>query len=605
MTNLKGSRALRSTLIVFFIVAGLVVAVTVAAGIRSGSRYWGTSEAHATTPTASQAHSPSTTAAAKMPVPQANSLAPASHGLPVAATMRPTEQPATGPQSAAKGNHPTPRTPQTALTQSPKPEAKAGRPAAAEPAREPASQKATGSATSLSRAFRTAAESVLPSVVTIQHTLPALNEPTSGHGGAGSELGGSPFEGLLPDPLLRHFFEGMPPIARGPEESLGSGVIIDSSGIILTNDHVVDGGGKIMVRLHDGRQIEASEVKTDPRTDLAVVKIKAPESLAAARLGDSGSLQIGDWVIAVGNPFGLSETVTAGIISAKGRGLGITDREEFLQTDAAINPGNSGGPLVDLQGEVVGINTAISSTTGGYQGVGFAIPINLAKWVSRQLIHNGKVDRAYLGVGIQQLTPDLASQFGLKETRGVVVTQVYPDSPASTAGLKAGDVILRLDNHEVAHPREIQSAIEEAHAGTPHTLTVVRDQKQISLQVTVREQPTEFGRTTESRPEWGNSRGERFQDLGIAVGPLTEQAASELGLKGIEGVVIVAVEPGSLAAEAGLAPSMVISRVGQTPVKNVEQFREAMKHASLQKGVLLLVHSHTGSAFVVIEARTK
>ena len=229
----------------------------------------------------------------------------------------------------------------------------------------------------------------------------------------------------------------------GRPSGIGSGVIIDPSGIILTNNHVVDGAGKIMVRLHDGREFEATDVKRDPKTDLAILRIKGAGKLTAVKLGNSDDAQVGDWVLALGDPFGLEGTVTAGIISAKGRPLGAT-RANFIQTDAAINPGNSGGPLVNLDGEVVGINTAISSNNGGNQGVGFAISSNLAKWVSQQLIANGTVKRAYLGVAIQPVDPDLAKQFGVETMQGVVVADVQPDTPAAAAGVKPGDVIVEF-----------------------------------------------------------------------------------------------------------------------------------------------------------------
>ena len=222
----------------------------------------------------------------------------------------------------------------------------------------------------------------------------------------------------------------------------GSGVIVDPSGVILTNNHVVAGGGEIMVRLSDGREFKAFDIKTDPTTDLAVLHIKSKEPLPAAKLGDSKKVEVGDWVLALGEPFGLEGTVTAGIVSAKGRGIGINEREDYIQTDAAINPGNSGGPLVNLDGEVIGINTAISSNTGGYQGVGFAIPIDLAKWVGEQLVKSGTVHRAYLGVMIQPVSQSLAEQFNVKVHEGVLVTQVQPHTPAAKAGMKAGDIIL-------------------------------------------------------------------------------------------------------------------------------------------------------------------
>ncbi len=334
----------------------------------------------------------------------------------------------------------------------------------------PADDSATVSASTLSRAFQSAANRVLPAVVAIQAVVPAGGER---------------------DPLLQLFGS----VPRRSQTSMGSGVIIDPSGVILTNRHVVSNGGTVMVRLNDGRRFEVSEVAGDPSTDLAVIRIDPDKPLPAASLGDSDRVEIGDWVIAAGNPFGLSETVTAGIISAKGRGLGITARDEFLQTDAAINPGNSGGPLVNLHGEVIGINTAISSTTGGYQGIGFAIPVNVAKWVSRQLAETGEVRRAYLGVGIQELTPELASQLDVDPSiNGVVVTHVYPDSPGDQAGLEAGDIVVRFDGESITTPRRLQSLAERSEVGSTQPMTVIRDGERRELEVAMEELPSEFGR---------------------------------------------------------------------------------------------------------------
>ena len=306
----------------------------------------------------------------------------------------------------------------------------------------PETRDAIHSANHLSTAFRTVADHVLPSVVAIE------NRPTMAKSGAGNfsqpsaapyngenPLKGTPFEDMFrqfempknPDGSARPRGFGQP--SPMPRAGIGSGVIIDSSGIILTNNHVV-AGGEVTVRIHDGREFIASQVWTDPDTDLAVVKIEGADDLIPAMLGDSDDVAIGDWVVALGQPFGLESTVTAGIISAKHRGIGITPRENFLQTDAAINPGNSGGPLVNLEGEVIGINTAISSRGGGNDGIGFSVPSNLARWVSDQLRENGSVKRAYLGVGIQPVTQDLARELGVPPRGGVLITDVYDGTPA-------------------------------------------------------------------------------------------------------------------------------------------------------------------------------
>ena len=274
---------------------------------------------------------------------------------------------------------------------------------------------------------------------------------------------------------------------------MGSGVVIDADGLILTNNHVVAGGGEVTVRFHDGREYKAAQVWTDPKTDIAVVKLDGVSDLVTAKMADSDSVAIGDWVLALGQPFGLESSVTAGIISAKHRGIGITARENFLQTDAAINPGNSGGPLVNLDGEVIGINTAISSRSGGNDGIGFAVPINLAKWVAQQLAEGGTVQRAYLGVGIQPVTQKLADQYHVKPGLGVVVTETFPNTPASKAGLESGDVIVEYAGIRVDSPSELQVVVERSEIGRPHVLSIVRGGKQMDLKFTPEVQPSEFG----------------------------------------------------------------------------------------------------------------
>jgi serine protease Do len=350
--------------------------------------------------------------------------------------------------------------------------------------------------------------------------------------------------------------------------------------------------------LHDGREFEATAVKTDPKTDVAVVRISGAGDLPAARIGNSDDMQIGDWVLAVGAPFGLQETVTAGIISAKSRGLGIAEREEFLQTDAAINPGNSGGPLVNLRGEVVGVNTAISTSGGGNDGVGFAVPVNLAQWVSRQLIENGTVQRAFLGVGIQQVTSDLSHQFGLSVVQGAVVTEVRPDTAAANAGLQTGDVIVDFDGHAVASPRELQNLVERAALDTEHHVTVVRDGKRLTIDVTLQAMPQSLAAADQAAASAPKSE---FEHLGLQVSELSDDVARQLNITGVRGVVITGVEPDSLAALAGLQEGMVITRVGQQKVASVDEFRAAMKDASLKDGLLMLVQTSDGSRFIVLK----
>ncbi|MEX2176250.1 MAG: Do family serine endopeptidase [Pirellulaceae bacterium] len=465
-------------------------------------------------------------------------------------------------------------------------------------------------ASALSEAFRSSAERVLPAVVSIHHeSKPKVvrreqNAPRNGRRQLPPE-----FEDL--DPLLKRFFEDAP--GRDgqemrpsvPRQSSGSGVIIDPSGVILTNNHVVAGGGKITVKLHDGREYEATEVLTDPNTDLAIVRIEAGDKLPVAELGNSDKLQVGDWVLALGQPFGLENTVTAGIISAKGRNIGMMRHEEFLQTDAAINPGNSGGPLVNLLGEVIGVNTAISSSSGGFQGIGFAVPVNVARWVSTQLLKDGKVHRAYLGVGIQPVDQDLATQLGMSRPTGALITDVQPDSPAAVAGIKPLDVIVEFGTAEIDNHRQLQAVVGRSPIGKAVPVVVLRNGKEVELAVTVREQPEHYGvPAAEEPPEREGSavQPSEFNKLGLEVSPLTGDVAQQLGLTAGQGVVITAVEAGSAAQRAGLAPSMAIVQIGRKNVKSVEEFTAAVEAASLEKGVLLLVRAAEGSRFVVLKA---
>ncbi|MEX2188525.1 MAG: DegQ family serine endoprotease [Pirellulales bacterium] len=459
-------------------------------------------------------------------------------------------------------------------------------------------------AESLSTAFRAAAKEVVPSVVTIRTVITPVRREGAirPRTRVPDQFKGTPFEDFFNDDRFGDTF-GDTPFEPREQSSMGSGVIIDRSGVVLTNRHVVDGADKVTVHLSDGRTFEATDIKTDDRTDLAVVRLKGAENLTAARLGHSDRLEVGDWVLAIGNPFGLSETVTAGIISAKGRGLGLSDREDFLQTDAAINPGNSGGPLINLAGEVVGINTAISSRSGGYQGVGFAIPIDIARFVSDQLVKNGTVKRAYLGAAIQPLMPDLAKEFHVDANRGALVSKVMPESPAEKAGLKRGDVVVRFGDQAIVSPSQLVSEVEQTPTGQTRTLEFIRDGKPQRIDVTLREQPKDYGRHTllTSDKESGKGETKQLDGLGLKVGALTDDTAEQLGLKDVAGVVITRVERGSVAADAGLSPGNVITDVNGTAVKSVDDFDKAITKRPLKDGIRLLVESSVGSRFIVLQ----
>jgi serine protease Do len=466
-------------------------------------------------------------------------------------------------------------------------------------------EAATSYARSLSLAFRAAAQKVLPAVVMISSGPAATEQTEDGEGepeAAPNEE--NPFGDMLP-PEFRRFFKDMPrrgfSMPRGHEMSIGSGVIIDPSGIILTNNHVVRGGGKIKVRLHDGREFTAVDIKTDPKSDLAILHIENAGKLAAAKFGNSDDTQVGDWVLAIGDPFGQEGTVTAGIISAKGRGLG-GNRASFIQTDAAINPGNSGGPLINLDGEVVGINTAISSQTGGNLGVGFAITSDVAKWVSRQLIASGTVRRAYLGVSIQPVSQDLAKQLGVETSRGALIADVQANAPAAAAGVKPGDVIVEFAGVPVGNPQELVQAVDQAPIGEKQTLALIRDGRRITLDVTTKEQPTDYGSARTSPSFSGKEGALRDQKLGIEVTNITDELADKLGVKPGEGVAVTNVRNGSPADLAGLTNGMVIVQVDRKPVKSVDDFRSLMDKQSLADGVLLLVHTVQGNRFVVIRS---
>lgn len=461
-----------------------------------------------------------------------------------------------------------------------------------------ADPSAVAQAEGLSRAFREAAHRVIPTVVMIKtSTKPQRTE-------RGQSPGRNPFKGT---PFEDFFGEEMPFRGRmvPRQQGVGSGVIIDPSGVILTNAHVVDGADEVTVELSDGRQLQATDIKTDDQTDLAVVRIKSDSPLPAAKLGDSSKLEIGDWVIAVGNPFELEHTVSAGIISGLRRTLPSGKRAEYLQTDAAINPGNSGGPLVNLNGEVVGINTAIASSSGGYQGVGFAIPSNLAKWVTGQLVDKGSVERAYLGVGITEITNELAQKFGVARSAGVLVTEVFPDTPAAAAGFQEGDVITAFAGTSVNRPHQLQELVERSPFGSKQNVTVMRDKQQKTLSVEVKAMPQKFGMSSRSKRPEPEQESQSFAspDLGLDVAELTPDVARQLDYQGLQGVVITAVEADGLASEAGLREGMLIMRVGKQAVKNVEEFQKAVKSEDLKAGVMLLVRTQGGNRFVVLQQR--
>ncbi len=423
--------------------------------------------------------------------------------------------------------------------------------------------------------------------------------------------------GMMPDDLFEYFFgPGMPGRPRMPQNEdrrddrrdegqkrqvpfgQGSGFIVSSDGYILTNHHVVGDADKVSVKLVDGREFDAKIVGSDEKTEVALIKIEAT-GLPTLPLGDSDTLRVGELVVAIGNPFGLEHSVSMGIVSARGRGdIGITDYADFIQTDAAINPGNSGGPLLNVNGEVVGMNTAIFSRTGGYMGIGLAIPVNMIKYVESQLREKGSVSRGYLGIIIQNLTPDLAKQFGVQVDKGILVGGVSPDSPAEKAGIKQGDVITSFDGHPADEVQSFRSRVSTTKPGTSVALTILRDGKEEQKTVEIGELPKdEEGRIT--------SRGgaETHKDLGITVQNLSDELASRFGYEKEQGVVITDVDPNSAAAQSGLQPGMLVQEVNRKAVHNTREFEDAVKADKEAKSVLLLVRDGKYSRFVVLKLK--
>lgn len=410
------------------------------------------------------------------------------------------------------------------------------------------------------------------------------------------------YEQFFNNPFFERFFGPQhrfqdPQQRKRQQQGAGSGFIIDKDGYILTNNHVVEKADKITVTLSDNSEVEAKLIGADPKSDVALIKIDVDHALPTVNLGDSESLEVGEWVIAIGNPFGLSQTVTVGVVSAKGRSrVGINEYENFIQTDAAINPGNSGGPLLNIHGQVVGINSALYSRTGGYMGIGFAIPINMAKSIKEQLQNNGKVTRGYLGVGIQDVDEGLAESFGLDKSGGVLITDVQEDTPASKAGIKNQDIIVKLGDIELKDTQDLRNRIAQTTPGTDIVLHLMRDGKPIELQVTIGEQPADFGKVAQAVPDENP-----LSSFGLVLQDLTPDLAEQLGYKGRQGLVISEVTPGSPAAVVGLKSGLLIEEVQKVPVKNLEELKLIMQQSQTKDRVLLRIRMGQNSRYIVLK----
>jgi serine protease Do len=446
----------------------------------------------------------------------------------------------------------------------------------------------------LDQGFVPVAKATTPAIVNISTTR-VIKGPS-----------GAPMTPFFQDPFFRQFFGDefyrqfeVPRERR--EQSLGSGVIVDPNGLIVTNNHVVAKADEIKVLLGDNREFKGKVVGTDPKTDVAVVKINAKD-LPTIPWGDSDKLQVGEYVLAIGNPFGLNQTVTMGIVSAVGRAnVGIAEYEDFIQTDAAINPGNSGGALVNIRGELIGINTAIFSQSGGYMGVGFAVPSNMAKSVMDSLVKSGKVIRGWLGVSIQDVTPELAKQFALPETKGALVTDVLEDSPAAKAGLQQGDVIISFDGKPVENTGILRNHVAQTPVGKKVQVGVIRDKKEKDFELLIAEQPKELASGEEESS--GAPEGEVSTALsGIEVRDLSPSLAQQYGLsKSDRGVVITQVEQGSAAADSGLREGDLIVEINRQAVKSVKDYDRLAAKVGKEDTVLLLVNRQGRNSYFALK----
>lgn len=446
--------------------------------------------------------------------------------------------------------------------------------------------------------FASVVKKVSPSVVRVDITGKAKDMPEMGDAG-------SPFD----NPMFRRFF-GEPDDApqqgrrgsrmhRAPREhGVGSGVIVTQDGYILTNNHVVENADKVHITLDDGREFDAKVVGTDPKSDIAVVKVEAT-GLPYIQLADSDKIEVGDVTLAIGNPFGVGQTVTSGIISATGRAMGLGPEfyEDFIQTDAAINPGNSGGALIDAEGRLIGINTAILSRSGGNNGIGFAVPVNLAKNVMEQLIKNGHVVRGFLGVNIQTMNPALAKQFDLKNSKGALVSEVTPNSPAAKAGLKSGDVIVEFNGKPVEDSRRLKLAVGATAPGTKVPVKVVREGSTKEFTVALKELPSDQLATKDN-----GSSNDTDALNGVTVGDIDSNVRQQFDVpRDLKGAVVTDVDPDSASYAAGLRPGDVVLEIDRKPVTNAEEAVKLSENIKNKSSILLRVWSKGGSHYLVVD----
>ena len=455
----------------------------------------------------------------------------------------------------------------------------------------------------LSKVFRSVSKLASPCVVTIETRTKARNVAIPDGDNVPEQLE----ELFKENPQLKEFFRRAPrkaPPEFHQQQGMGSGFLIDPTGIIVTNNHVVEGADEILVRLQDGREFKGTGVKTDSRTDLAIVKIDVGERLPALKFGDSDATEVGDWVIAIGSPMGQELSVTAGIISAKGRGPSITEREDFLQTDAAINPGNSGGPLLNINGEVVGINTAISSQSGGFDGIGFAVPSKMAYWVVHQLVAKGSVQRAFIGIAMNPIDSKLASKLGLKTGEGAQVMEIRRGSPGEAAKLKVEDVVLTLSGQKVSSPRTLQGIVEQLAVDRPYPVEVLREGKRLTLEITLKPMPEDYSMTRMGRRQQRQrpklDAPDAVESLDIGVQDVTPEIAAKLAVESASGVAVTHVDPDS-PAMGKLLPGDVIEKVNDVRVHNRAEFVKALTESESKATVKFVVRSKDATRVVELE----
>jgi len=433
--------------------------------------------------------------------------------------------------------------------------------------------------------FSELAEKVSPAVVNIR-----TEKTVKGGGRVFRQFGGSPFGKKEPFDFFEKFFGG-DPNKDFKQRSLGSGFIIDKQGYIVTNNHVIEGADEIKVRLNNNDdEYDAEIVGRDPNTDIALIKVKTNKDLPVSKMGDSDALKVGQWVVAIGSPFGLEHTVTAGIVSAKGRVIGSGPYDDFIQTDASINPGNSGGPLINMDGEVVGINTAIIASG---QGIGFAVPINLAKGIIEQLKKSGKVTRGWLGVAIQDISSEIAEYYGVEDKKGVLVTEIFEGDPADEAGIKAKDIIVSVNGQIVETTRDLTRMIAAINVGESADVKVLRNGKEQKFKVKI-------AKREDKQLVSGTYQKDNTDDLGIQISELTPEISRQFNIKQAEGIIVTDVNSKSKGAKAGVMAGDIIKEINHEPVKSIDDYTNAVNKVKAGEPVHMFIQ-RMNRGFLVIK----